>query len=153
MLKMLTALAALAFITSAYAQSTVEIGVQWNFNPGFNSQWTGLNGGGGCGAPNQGGNNCMAIPAGTRVRGCVGTFTAKTAGDEVLGRLLVGTGTNVEILWMGEIFGQSTHPVTTPPALSPNDPLLAGGNNLWVEYQANSSGGAGTEFQVTCNVW
>lgn len=151
-MKKLAALLLLSSFVPASA-ATIEIGVQWNVNPGFNVQWIG-GGGGGCGAPNQGGTNCATIPAGMFLRDCRGTVTAKMAGEEVLGRLLAGTNGKYEQLWVGEMFGQSTQ-VVQPPILNPEaDVGLAGGNNVWVEYQANAPGyGGGVEFQVTCSVW
>ena len=155
---MLKRLALLGFAAAlvagpAYA-GTIEIGVQWTLNAGFNIQWSGPGGsGGGCGAPNNGGNNCAAIPVGMTLRECKGSQTVKNGGVEVLARVLAGTASANETLWQAESWGQSTIVISTPQ-LSLNDPPLAGGNNVWVEFQADSpQPGTGFEIQITCSAW
>lgn len=146
-------LMAALFAAAPVHAGTIEIGVQWTLQAGFSSQWTGLNNTGGCGAPNNGGNNCGQIPMGTTLHECVGSQTIKNGGVEVLGRILVGTAASYETIWQAESYTQSTIIIRTP-VLSPNDPQLAGGNSVWIEFQAGSpQDNTGYEVQITCSVY
>lgn len=149
---LLASLLGVACIGTPVHAATIEVGVQWTLNAGFNVQWSGVSGGG-CGAVNNGGNNCTMIPAGTTLRQCTGSQTAKNGGIEILVRVLAGTAVSNETIWQAENWGQSTIVVNTP-ALAASDPQLSGGNNVWIEFQANSpANGTGLEVQITCSAY
>ncbi len=139
---------------------TIEIGVQYTVNQGFTIQWTGYNGTGYCGSPNQGGSNCAAIPSGKILRECSGTQTIKIMNVELLARVVVGTIDNFETVWQGHhLSTEPTIPVHSP-ILSPNDPQIQGNgaNMVWIDFQASNSGvgspaGGGWEMQVTCSTY
>jgi hypothetical protein len=139
---------------------TIEIGVQYTLNQGFNIQWTGYNNTGYCGSPDQGGHNCAAIPPGKTLRECSGTQTIKIGGVELLARIVAGTTTNFETIWQGHhLSSEPTIPVRSP-VLSQNDTQTRGNgiNMVWVDFQAGNAGpssapGGGWEMQVTCSTY
>jgi hypothetical protein len=135
---------------------TFQVGVQYTLPSGFSSQWTGL-GGGGCGSPTGGGNNCATIPSGKSVRECTGTQSIKIPNVELLVRFICGSPSSTETIWQGHHLSSfPTVRIQTPQLPAADTPLLGNGSNAcWAEYQGVNSGassatGGGWEMQINC---
>jgi hypothetical protein len=164
-MKLAASLLAAAALCGHALADTFSLNIQYGLPTGFSSQWTELNTGGCAAVLSQGYTGCVTIPLNKAVRQCTGTQTIKVPSVELLARIICGTTSQYELIWVGHhltsLYGGSNQPglntvhISTP--VLPNDPLLTGDGvkACWVEYQAGNGGpttppGGGWEIQTTC---
>src|SRR5215470_4725582 len=145
MRKTITVAALLASLSAAVAAeaATLQIGAQYSLPTGFTAQWSDGMSTGFCGAPTQGGSNCMLIPPALHIAECVGTQTIKIAGVELLVRVLSGTTASKLTLWQGHHMSDGVRTVQVhTPVLPADAPKTQGDgiNSVWVEFQASNLG-------------